>query len=83
MKPKSATPFARYTARVITRTSDSRFGAFPLSPGLSALAACFRSSVRAVELNAIVPPSGDQSGLPAPRGMAVTARASPPVIDKT
>ena len=70
-KPPPAMPLARYTASVMTRTSDSR--------GLSAAGFCadVRSAGRAVDENAIVLPSGAHSGFPAPRGMSVMAHGSP------
>ena len=71
------TPFARYLASVMTRTSLSRlFGSF------FALLSAASSSGRAVD-EAMVRPSGDHAGFPAPRGMSVTARPSPPFIGIT
>src|SRR5687767_12309444 len=49
----------------------------PAGAGLS------RSFAEVVLVKARVLPSGDQMGLPAPRGSFVTWRASPPLIDST
>src|SRR4051794_37978894 len=76
--PLPATPLARYLASVITRTSVSR-----LFGSLAAVFPALGSSGRADDENAIVRPSGDQAGLPAPRAISVTARPSPPSIGIT
>jgi hypothetical protein len=68
---------------VITRTSLSRGSAGPLSSFFGA-ASCFaffaRSFSLVFEMKAIVAPSGDHSGEPAPLGRSVRARASPPPL---
>src|SRR2546425_2720393 len=68
-------PLERYTARVMTLTSVL------CGDGAADDSGFFRSSAVVDETNAIVLPSGDQTGPLAPRGRSVSARASPPSRD--
>src|SRR5260370_38400220 len=86
-------PLMRYTERVITRTSLSRSAsasaglagaAADLSSGFAAGASFLRNLAKSSGdvslLKAISLPSGDHTGLPAPRGRSVNFQDSPPFM---